>query len=48
MSGPRLHADDLAADPALDRARQQVKMLDELYKNAVVSITKKYDGSLPP
>ena len=46
VSGPRLQAGDLAADPALDRTRQQVKMLDELYKNAVVSITNKYDG--PP
>ena len=33
-----------AADPALERAREQVKMLDDLYKNAVVSITKKYVG----
>jgi hypothetical protein len=30
------------ADPALDRAREQVKMLDDLYKNAVVSITETY------
>ena len=35
-----------AADPALERTREQVKMLDELYKNAVVSITNKYNG--PP
>jgi hypothetical protein len=34
------------SEPALDRARDQAKMLDELYKNAVVSITNKYDG--PP
>jgi hypothetical protein len=34
------------ADPALERTREQVKMLDGLYKNAVVSITKTYDG--PP
>src|SRR5690349_16155585 len=34
------------ADPALGRAREQVKMLDEIYKNAVVSITNRYDG--PP
>jgi len=32
------------ADPALERAREQVKMLDDLYKNAVVSITKRYVG----
>jgi Protein of unknown function (DUF3365) len=30
------------ADPALERTREQVKMLDDLYKNAVVSITKRY------
>jgi hypothetical protein len=35
-----------AADPALARARDQAQMLDALYKNAVVSITNKYDG--PP
>src|SRR5262245_29008960 len=27
---------------AVERAREQVKMLDDLYKNAVVSITKRY------
>ena len=32
------------ADPAVERAREQVKMLDDLYKNAVVSITKRYVG----
>jgi hypothetical protein len=31
-----------AADPAVDRAREQVRMLDDLYKTAVVSITKTY------
>jgi hypothetical protein len=46
MSGPLLRADGPEADPALKRTRAQVKMLDELYKNAVVSITNKYDG--PP
>jgi len=46
MSGPLLRADGPAADPAVERTRDQVKMLDELYKNAVVSITNKYDG--PP
>jgi len=30
------------ADPAVERTREQVKMLDDLYKNAVVSITRKY------
>src|SRR4051812_19720407 len=32
------------ADPALERTREQVKMLDDLYKNAVVSITTRYVG----
>ena len=31
-----------SADPALERTRERVKMLDDLYKNAVVSITKRY------
>lgn len=33
-----------AADPPLERAREQVKMLDDLYKTAVVSITERYVG----
>lgn len=33
-------------DPALERTREQVQMLDTLYKNAVVSVNNKYDG--PP
>ncbi len=41
------HADEPAADPALERTRAQVKMLDELYKNAVVSITKVYPKGAP-
>src|SRR3954471_22535050 len=45
-SGSDLRADEPAADPALTRTRDQVKMLDSLYKTAVVSITKRYDG--PP
>jgi Protein of unknown function (DUF3365) len=32
------------ADPAVERTRDQVKMLDDLYKTAVVSITKRYVG----
>lgn len=43
--GSPARADDKAAgpaDPAVERARQQVKMLDDLYKTAVVSITKRY------
>src|SRR5262249_40626690 len=46
FSSPLEGAEDAPSDPALERARQQAKMLDELYKNAVVSITNKYDG--PP
>jgi hypothetical protein len=34
------------ADEALDRTRMQVKMLDDLFKVAVVDITNRYDG--PP
>jgi hypothetical protein len=34
-------------DAALARARRQVKMLDDLYKNAVVSITRIYDDGPP-
>ena len=34
--------DEREEDPALERTRQQVRMLDDLYKNAVVSITKRY------
>jgi hypothetical protein len=45
-SGGDLRADETAGDPALARARDQVKMLDSLYKSAVVSVTKRYDG--PP
>jgi hypothetical protein len=30
------------ADPALERTREQVKMLDDLYKTVVVSISKTY------
>ncbi len=41
--GPEARArDDGAADPAVERAREQVKMLDDLYKTAVVSVTKTY------
>ena len=46
LLGPLIRADGPGDDPALTRTREQVKMLDELYKNAVVSITNKYDG--PP
>ena len=39
--GHGARADD-QADPAVERAREQVRMLDDLYKNAVVSVTKRY------
>lgn len=40
----RLNAKDekAAADPALERTRKQVRLLDDLYKTAVVLITEKY------
>jgi hypothetical protein len=46
--GPPLRAGEPSpeGDAELNRAREQVKMIDELYKNAVVSITNKYNG--PP
>lgn len=34
--------DPQKADPAVERARAQVRMLDDIYKNAVVAITDKY------
>jgi hypothetical protein len=46
VAGPRSSAQEPVAEPALERAREQAKMLDELYKNTVVSITNKYNG--PP
>ena len=40
----------IKSDPALERARREVKMLDDLYKTAVVLITDKYveDGASAP
>jgi hypothetical protein len=38
----RLPGADEAKDPALERTRKQVRMLDDLYKTAVVLITDKY------
>lgn len=47
LVGPRSHADskDDKSDPALERTRKQVRMLDDLYKTAVVLITEKYVNS---
>ena len=46
--GPAAPADEKEeADPGVARARQEVKMLDELYKTAVVSITEKYQKGQP-
>jgi hypothetical protein len=44
VSGSRPHADEpKQPDPAaVERTREQIKMLDALYKNAVVSVTKNY------
>ena len=36
-----------SADPAVERARQEVQMLDTLYKTAVVSITDRYQRGQP-
>jgi hypothetical protein len=47
--GTSLHASGRATptdDPALERTRAQVTMLDDLFKVAVVDITNRYDG--PP
>ena len=33
---------DAKADPAVERTRKQVQMLDDLYKTAIVLITDKY------
>jgi len=46
LSGQVLRAQAPKVDPALERTREQVKMLDELYKNAVVSVNARYEG--PP
>jgi hypothetical protein len=38
------------ADPGVERARQQVKLLDDIYKTSVVAITEHYvhkEGDLP-
>lgn len=43
-------SDEKQADPALERTRKQVRMLDDLYKSAIVLITDKYvrsDADLP-
>ncbi|SIO65575.1 Protein of unknown function [Singulisphaera sp. GP187] len=47
VSGTNLRADEAGKDPAVTRARDQVKMLDSLYKTAVVSVTKRYDEGPP-
>lgn len=46
-SGTDLRAETPAQDHALTRARDQVKMLDSLYKTAVVSVTKRYEEGPP-
>lgn len=35
-------AEDAQSDPALERTRKQVRMLDDLYKTAIVLITENY------
>lgn len=46
LAGSALRADDPKADPAVERAREQIQMLDTLYKNAIVSVNNRFDG--PP
>lgn len=36
---------DAKSDPAVERTRKQVRMLDDIYKSAVVLITEKYVNS---
>jgi hypothetical protein len=45
-SPPRVLGQETAKDEALERTRAQVKMLDDLFKVAVVDITNRYEG--PP
>ncbi len=45
-SPPRTSGSAPESDPSLDRTRAQAKMLDDLFKVAVVNITNRYDG--PP
>lgn len=42
LIGPVTIASSTAQDAAVDRTREQVKMLDDLYKTAVVLITEHY------
>ena len=52
LDASRSHSKDreTPADPAVERTRREVRMLDDLYKTAVVLITKHYvtsDSDLP-
>lgn len=50
MLSTRAADKDVKADPALEHARKDVKMLDDVYKTAVVLITENYvnkDSDLP-
>ncbi len=42
LTGLTTRADHHKSDPAIERARKTVKMLDDVYKTAVVLITDKY------
>jgi hypothetical protein len=44
---PEAQAAKANEDPAVTAARRQVQMLDALYKNAVVSITERYQRGQP-
>lgn len=42
FSQSRILAEDKPSDPAIERARQKVEMLDGIYKNAIVLVTEHY------
>jgi len=42
VPAPGSHAEDAQEDPAVVRTRRQVRMLDDIYKTAVVLITEHY------
>jgi hypothetical protein len=42
LSQSRISAEEKKKDPAVERARKQVEMLDGIYKNAIVLVTEHY------
>lgn len=47
MATGRAERVEQSDDPGLERARQEIQMLDALYKNAVISITERYQRGQP-